>query len=438
MNDRNEADLVRVLADAADHAPALTRDLAGAVRRRTRARRRAHRTRMAALACAAVMAIAAGPLAIRDVLPGGIGFPATGSPGSSESSKGPADASQAPGSSEPDVRPVSEIWPEAVTTIPKKAADGMAYRPVAALNSTTLLLVAESSFEGAARLDTYDTTTGRSTTLVQVPSPEGKRHYYAQAIEVGADTIAWWGNVRGEPTWADFWVAPRTGGTARQVGEVTGALADVERIGVTQDSLVWSVRGGGVYRMPLNGGAPQPVPGAEGLRLVSWPWASDISATENGNQTKLVNLTTGQTIPINLPEGADGIRCGLVWCAGAMGEETVVQRLDGSDRRLLPDASGWEVVSLPGARTGFMGLPQRNPYVAVIHDPETGVTGGFGRADEADGRWYGVGVSSSFPSIVYTDPTEPSELAAKDSCPGKTAKCPPEYLAVNLLALPTP
>lgn len=413
MNDRTEADLVRVLADAAEHAPVPDGDLAGAVR----VRRRAHRTRMA-LACAAVVAIAAGgTVAVRNALPTGSGPVSPAAQGPSEAPEGFA------------VRPASEVWPSAVTTIPKKTADGLTYRPVAALSPTTLLLLAESSFEKAARLDTYDTTTNRSAPLVQMPSPEGKRRYYAQTVEVGDDTIVWWGKVQGKPTWADFWVAPRSGGTARQVGEVTGALADVERIGVTRDSLVWSVRGGGVYRIPLEGGTPQPVPGAEGLTLISWPWASDASENRSRNQTKLVNLATGQIIPINLPKGAHGVRCGLVWCVGARGEGGVVQRVDGSDRRLLPGTPSWEMISLSGARTGFMGSAQRDHYAAVVYDPETGLAGGIGGPAKDGGSWLGVGVSSSPPSIVYMDPP-------KEKCEEKPAKCPKEYLTINLLALP--
>ncbi|MBB4917396.1 hypothetical protein [Streptosporangium saharense] len=414
MNDRTEADLVRMLADAAERAPVPDGDLAGAVR----VRRRAHRTRMA-LACAAVVAIAVGgTVAVRDALP-------TASEPVSPAAQGPSEEP-----AEFAVRPASEVWPEAVTTIPKKAADGLTYRPVAALGPTTLLLIAESSFEKAARLDTYDTTTGRGTPLVQVPSPEGKRRYYAQAVEVGDDTVAWWGNVQGKSTWADFWVAPRSGGTARQVGEVTGALADVERIGVTRDSLMWSVRGGGVYRIPLEGGTPQPVPGGEGLSLVSWPWASDASEDRSRNQTKLVNLATGQTIPVNLPEGADGVRCSLVWCAGTLGEGSVVQRVDGGDRRTLPGTSSWEMTSLSGARTGFVGMTQGDRYAAVIYDPETGLAGGIGGLAKDRGSWFGVGVSSSPPSLVYTDPP------SGEACKGKPAKCQKEYLVINLLALP--
>ncbi|MFC3982726.1 hypothetical protein [Streptosporangium jomthongense] len=432
-NDRNEADLIRVLADAADHAPALTRDLAGAVRVRTQARRRTHRARVA-LVCAAVVAIATSPWAIRGVLPGGSG-PEGGVF---------AGASEAPGTVEvsrrPVPRPVSEVWPKAVSRIPTKAADGLTYQPAAALSPTTLLLIAESSFERAARLDTYDTTTGRSEPLVRLPSPEGRRNYYVQRIEVGTDTIAWWGDVQDDDTWADFWVAPRTGGTARQVGEVTGALAKVEGFGVTRDSLVWSVRGGGVYRMPLEGGAPQPVPGAEGLTLISWPWASDVSLHDDRNQTKLVNLSTGQTLPVNPPEGAEQFRCGPVWCSGLTKEGNIVQRVDGSDRRIPSAFSGPSAAPLRMLTTGFLGPAQGpSPRLSVLYDPETDKAAGFGERTTKDQGWYGVGRSSTLPSVLYTTPKGIIPKGPDASEPTCEEKCTTEkYLVVNLLAILTP
>lgn len=412
MNDRTEADLVRVLADAAEHAPVPDRDLAGAVR----VRRRAHRTRMA-LACAAVVAIAAGgTVAVRNALP-------TGNGPVSPAVQGPSEFA---------IRPASEVWPGTVTTIPKKTADGLNYWPVAALSPTTLLLIARSPSE-RTRLDTYDTTTGRGTPLVRMPSRGGKRLDYAQSIEVGDEAIAWWGKVQGKSIRVDFWVAPKAGGTARKVGEVMGALADVERIGVTRDSLVWSVYGGGVYRMPLEGGAPQPVPGGEGLTLISWPWASDVSAVSSRNQTKLVNLATEQTLPVNSPEGANDVRCGLVWCVDILGKETVVHRIDGGDLRTLPGSPTWERILLPGARTGFANLAQRDRYAAVVYDPETGLAGGIGNLAKDRGSWGTVSFSSSssFPSIIYADPP------SNDRCEEKADKCP-DYLVINLLALPAP
>nr|BFE85118.1 hypothetical protein GCM10020093_077190 [Planobispora longispora] len=43
-----------------------------------------------------------------------------------------------------NARPAEEVWPHALAEIPARAADGLAYRPVAALDAGHILLVAES------------------------------------------------------------------------------------------------------------------------------------------------------------------------------------------------------------------------------------------------------------------------------------------------------
>jgi hypothetical protein len=106
--------------------------------------------------------------------------------------------------------------------------------------------------------------------------------------------------------WADFWVAPRSGGTARRVGEVTGDLAEVERIGVTADAVVWSVRGGGVHRLPLAGGAPERIAGADGLHLMSWPWAVDVETGEEAGGGDGENARTCRTDRPEDPSGPAG------------------------------------------------------------------------------------------------------------------------------------
>ncbi|MFC7646235.1 hypothetical protein ACFQX6_40840 [Streptosporangium lutulentum] len=87
--------------------------------------------------------------------------------------------------------------------------------------------------------------TRKSTVLTDMPAT-GVKGYFVQGYEVGADSIAWWGETpNNSDRWADFWVMPRSGGTPKRVGEVTGDLSRVTRIGVTSDSVVWSVTGGG-------------------------------------------------------------------------------------------------------------------------------------------------------------------------------------------------
>ncbi|YCK38097.1 sigma factor-like helix-turn-helix DNA-binding protein [Actinomadura sp. ATCC 39365] len=170
-------------------------------------------------------------------------------------------------------RPAVELWPEAVVKVPAKDSDGRTVRVVTGLSATEVLLVSESAFEKAGRLEVHDSASGTTRVLGDIPSPRKK--YYPQLFTAGRGYIAWFGATPQDSVpWTDFWVMPAQGGKARRVGEVD---ADVDRIALTGDSLVWSVKEGGVYRMPLTGGAPERLPATDGLHLTAWPWAAGLS-----------------------------------------------------------------------------------------------------------------------------------------------------------------
>ncbi|GAA3158577.1 hypothetical protein GCM10010466_56690 [Planomonospora alba] len=421
MNDRNEADLVRVLARAAETAPEPAADLLETVRRRRA--RRVRRSVRSALAVAAVIAVTAGGAAVmRGALSGGGGegpvlgdAPVTAVPERTERS------SRAPEPVRVGIRPAAEVWPQAVSTIPAKAPDGWSYRPVTALSATELLLTALPSFEKAGRLEVYDTASGSRTVLTDMPGPPGVKGYFPQSVEVGAENIVWYGMSPNDGAgWADFWVVPRSGGTARRIGEVTGAPAEVDAIGVTADSVVWSVRAGGVYRMPLGGGTPERIEGTDGLHLLSWPWAADVGERDfQKTQGRLVNLETGQVTEVRAPEGATTFRCGPQWCFGGGDSEAdraVVERVDGSRRGVLPGlhARGGHLLLARDvglfAVSGVVGRDERGEEVedpaapvAALYDPATGALAGIGNRDGRGNGGYGLGVSSSPSAVVYWD-----------------------------------
>ena len=323
MNDRDEAELIRTLARAAEAAPEPAGDLVGTIHRRRRQRTR--RRVQSALAVAGMIAMIGGGTAVaRGTFSNGGGegqvvSKATATSPSAEHS--PTSTASPTGRPRGTVvRPAAEVWPSAVSKVPVQATDGWRYRPVTGLSATKLLLTAESSFEKAGRLEVYDTTTRTSTVLANMPAA-GVKGYFVQGYEVGADSIAWWGSTpNNSDQWVDFWVMPRSGGTPQRVGEVTGDLARVERIGVTSDSFVWSLTIGGVYHMPIGGGAPERIKGTEGLHLLSWPLAVDVGRKENGsldkNQTRVVDLETGRVTQGKAPDGVKSFRCGPIWCFG--------------------------------------------------------------------------------------------------------------------------
>jgi hypothetical protein len=345
---RTEQDLRAALQEAAARAvgPA---DIADAVRvRRGRRTRRRHQV---ALASAAVVIVVAGGSA---VLRGG-GSTATETTATSTTaiSATAAPAASVPASAGPDLRksvPARAVWPDAVSTIPAEAPDGSGYSPLTALSPTQLLMIARTEFEKTDRLDVYDTGTGESRVITRMPP--SKKGYYQQRFEVGADYIGWYGTMPNDRKggWADFWVAPRAGGAATKVGEVTGDLSGVSAIGVSSDSFVWSIRPGGVYRMPLTGGSPEKLAGTDGLWLSSWPWAVDVPPDQLGqvqerNQAELVNLETGDKRVIIPPAGVKGLRCSIEWCLGRKGDEVIVMRPDGSGLGRIPVPSSYTVLA---------------------------------------------------------------------------------------------
>lgn len=394
---RSERDVAAALRRAADGAPDPVDLLAGLGERRRRRTRQRYRT---ALAAAGVVAVAVGGTA---AVRGGHQTTAVANRPSATSTT--AATAESTAIRKGPAKPAREVWPEAVFTLPKKAADGFTYRPVTALSPTEILVTAESSFEKAGRVELYDLANHTSRVLTEMV-PQGKG-YYAQAVEAGSGHIAWWGTRPNTgDTWADFWVAPIQGGRAVRVGEVTGALSKVETIGVTADHVVWSPRSGGVYRIPIGGGAVEKMPDTDGLWLLAWPWAADVPVgmntmdTSDRNQSLLVNLETGERRAVTAAAGVQRLRCAVEWCVGRSGEHLVAQRLDGSATRNLPSPSSEQTAY--GGRFVWIGHS--------LYDIATGRSGMLSAVGgDGPSGMLGRGVSSSPTSVFYWSAT-PAKL----------------------------
>jgi hypothetical protein len=437
---RSEEDLIRTLRTAADQAaqpPVAPGSLAHAVAARRRARRFRQRAQVA-LAAAAVVIVAGGTAA---VLSGGGG------------QVRPAVTVDEPTVKEvfPQVKPAGEVWPGAVVKMPTKATDGWKYRPVTGISPTEVLVTAESSFEKAGRLEVYDTSTGTARVVGEMPAPEGVKGYFSQAVEAGEKYYAWYGTTpNNSDAWADFWILPREGGTARQIGEVAGDLSHVERIGVTDDHLVWSVRKGGVYRIPLTGGTPEKIDGTDGLHLTSWPLAAGYAPGERGakNQNRVVNLETGQSTAIEAAPGTTRLTCATDWCFGAQRDRTVVQRIDGSDQKQLPEGMEFFGGELLGERFALVSPPAvgdpAEGYIPVkmVYDPVTGQIGGVHRSFPEGGTSYGFGTSSSPTTIMYWDEDKAPYRECRTTSPTGNVSCESkekgggkEFTVLNTLAI---
>jgi hypothetical protein len=316
---------------------------------------------------------------------------------------------------------VEKLWPRALFKMPAKNADGWRYRPITGISATEVLVSAESSFEKAGRLEIYDSETGKARVVTEVPATPGLRRNFMQRTSADGRTVAWY-STASKPDGtrvAELWQAPLAGGDAKLVGTLTGAHADLEAIAVNGDNVFWSTVQGGVWRLPLAGGTPEPIPGGAGLHLIRWPWASDTPmvnmAQDDRNQTKVVDLTTGgYTMAVAMPDGAKDLRCGPFWCDGSRDGATLVQRIDGSARSTLAGVGGQ-------VTAGLSPYPILDRFVQLgngILDLETGRLASY----DNPGDWEGVGTSSEASTIIYWGVTKSDK--------------PDDFWVLNLAAVP--
>lgn len=328
---RTEEELVRALRQAAELAP--QRDLTAAIAVRRR-RRTKHRRMGAALAVAAVIGVAgAGTAIARGVFSGG------GEGGvASRVSESPGEAVasiKTPPKEQAHRKPIEEVWPKALFTMPAKNADGWRYRPITGISPTEVLVTAQRSWENTGAIEIYNSETRAFRKVTDIPATPGLKHYTTRDLAFDDKSVVWW--VYADDKVREIWTAPLAGGEARMVATFTREHLGIGAMAVKGEHVYWSEDDGTVWHLPLAGGDPEKI--AEGLHLISWPWAGDVSSLERDsdvNQTKVVNLETGETRRITASPGARGLRCGPVWCLGAR----FSQRVDGTDVDPIGSFSG--------------------------------------------------------------------------------------------------
>ncbi|MDF2707872.1 MAG: hypothetical protein K0R62_3524 [Nonomuraea muscovyensis] len=398
-----EDELARAFRDAAATAP--DTDLLAGVRER---RRRRTRRRAQALAVVTVIAVVAtGTAVTRGLLPGGGGqdTAATAAP-----VEDPATVVASP-VGRPD-RTVGEVWPQAVFTMPATNAKGWRYHPITGISPTEVLLSAEASFETAGAFEVYDTATRKARVVARVRPTPGLKEYITQTATTDGTAIAWFayaeradgGMVR------EIWTVPLAGGRPRLLVTLTGERAKISTIALGGGHVVWSDERS-VWRLPLAGGEEEKL--ADGLHVIAWPWAGDVAegpGTSDDNQTKVVNLETGETRQVVAALGVEGLRCGPTWCSGGQGRTGLVQRVDGEGR-----------VELQEQLMATDAQPVLDRFIrgrGQVYDTATGVAA---RVDNPSG-WSGIGVSSEPSTILYWGSTKDER--------------PRAYRMLNLAAVP--
>ena len=406
---RTEDELISALRQAAVAAPEPDLLKGVARRRRGRTRRRAQALAVAAVVVAAVVAVAGTTVATRISPHRGGGEVAVGVTSKTAVPEPPLKITKGT---------IDQFWSQELFKMPAESSDGWRYRPITAISATEVLLSAESSFEKAGRIEVYDSRSGTSRVVTDVPSTPGLRNSFMQRATVEGATMAWYtsaSNPDGTKV-TELWQAPLAGGEAKLIATLTGGAAGLDAISINGDDVYWSTQQGGVWRLPFAGGTPEPVPGGAGLHLIRWPWASDRGTLPaKDNQAQVTDLTNGgQTSSIVIPERATGVRCGPSWCYGQGDRSSFAQRIDGS-----------AYMKLPG--TGFAPMFGLSPY-PILDRFLLGPNGIFdldarrlGEYDTVRGL-PGTGTSSEPSSIVYWGTTKGNK--------------PRDYWVLNLAAVP--
>ncbi|HEX4816461.1 MAG TPA: hypothetical protein VFV66_27285 [Nonomuraea sp.] len=403
-----EDKLSRVLSGAAHRAPQAPDGLAATVKSRHRWRR----ARTAAVSAAAAVVLVAGGAGAAVNAIGTLGQPHPAAPATGETEL-PADKIPPP---------IEKVWPQAVHKIPAKLPDGRAYYPQLLLDDHTLLVMTGVADGKRQFLWSYDLGTGKARRVAEIPPTKGSE-IFADDVAAGDGTIVWWASYKeaGRPRAARIWTVPVTGGRPRPVTDVP--LGNVMKEGhitgltVTGSDVVFAYEKGGVHRVPLSGGSPQPVKGAERHHILQWPWVG----VHRGKSTfrELLNVETGERrdAVVNADEevrcGLDRcagvavryrnfkverhyrasrmeIKCGTSGCPGTARVMTVLRSFirdrDGSRERPLP--SGYHAEEVAGLERFFkvtLNGPGNRPVVA-LYDVDSGRSADLGIRPDADGN----------------------------------------------------
>lgn len=193
-----------------------------------------------------------------------------------------------------------------------------------------------------------------------------------------------------------LWAAPRVGGPARQLA-TDGNIALGTFFWADDRYLYSSVQrpepSARVLRVPLAGGALEPVPGFEGLFTDGTAWA------RNREGTIFRHLSTGEERRVVRPGGTVRFDCVPSFCLGEDRAGWFVQRLDGSARTKVPYPGGARLLGDFGAGDsglimvggGILVDPVRGRHGQVTREPFCGLT---------RRPWYPVPTAQSFDDVL--------------------------------------
>lgn len=376
MSDQLEDDLRRALGHASEGAPQAPGNLSAHVVNRSR-RRRARA--QALVAAAAVVVVAGGVgLAVRTTADGG---PAT----TADPVRSPEPTITRTMTMQPSNPPplVDEVWPDAVWRIPGKLPGLRKYQVRRFIDDRTVLLETWESFEKANAVYAYDLVSGDLRKIAAIDTPKG---VFASGYAVGDGRLVWQTIAGGR---SRFWSVPLSGGEPTEIRTDDPVQGRGDHLDVVGGKLAFSVSEGGVFTVPLEGGAVTPVEGAGRHHILRWPWVGTPGEyTPNGETSfeELLNVETGETSRAVVHPGEELVRCGVTMCTGIRDRKHGFYRLrDGTQER--------------EAQMGFHGLGADRFYnVRLPHplgghalvDIQTGKSGDLGQRPDAKGESFSV------------------------------------------------
>ncbi|MBO3745181.1 hypothetical protein J5X84_03805 [Streptosporangiaceae bacterium NEAU-GS5] len=308
-----------------------------------------------------------------------------------------------------DAGPISNVWPLAVVPTPERSSDGLTYEPWAALDASHILLAAAPAGKDAfpVRFDVYDTSSKTIAPLTDLPRTTGLERQTLMYAEGDEAHVIWevLAIGTGPSKVSELWTIPRSGGSATLLHSFRANDKDQAHFfyHLNGDTVEWM--GGdpvrspmdSLYRLPVTGGTPERVPSPAGslnfgIPLTPWPWvqiapgyfvadtspsdgpAPSVTAgvSDSGGETpgerpeqvdaptSLVNVLTGQTIPVRPAKDVASLYCDLHWCGGiTKSGRPLIQHPDGSGYQVLPD-------------TGYRSWVILDRFVALAHHPKDG------------------------------------------------------------------
>ncbi|GAA0424784.1 hypothetical protein Acor_36980 [Acrocarpospora corrugata] len=280
-------------------------------------------------------------------------------------------------------RPLKEIWPGAVHTLPLELQNGLEFAPQVFLDDRTLLVrTGEGPKPG---FWAYDLRTGQARRHITFAAPAGTDH--TSYVTMSAGQLLWF--TVGPGGMLDIFTVPVGGGTARKVTSINQTMkyGDIDLMAVAGGKLYLSRRKGGVYTVPMSGGVLALMPGTDRLHLMQWPWAAypqpPMARGYMPRGDVIVNVLTGERMGRfkDPDESASPWDCLLVWCVQASTNEA--RRRDGSGAHQMPGLSYDHAPVLDRFKT----LTTRDDTVRVfLYDLATGDTADLGIREKAGTR----------------------------------------------------